>query len=101
MSGQQTIQVTLPDGLQPSAHDVELLKATFQAIASLRCECGCEWEGTLKQIEAAGWKVSWQLTWIAQAKRGEDFEQVSGATLDEVFAELSEHTRLAAVGGCP
>jgi hypothetical protein len=101
MAPTHTIEIPLPEGLQPTSHDLELLKATFQAIASLRCESGSEWEKIFHQLEADGWKVTWGLTWIAEAKRGEDYEQVRGATLDEAFAELAENTRIAEVGGCP
>jgi hypothetical protein len=101
MAPTRTIEIPLPEGIQPTRRDLELLKATFQAIASLRCECGCDWENILHQLQSNGWQVHWGLTWIAEAKRGEDFEQVRGATLDEAFAELAENTRIAEVGGCP
>jgi hypothetical protein len=101
MAATRTIEIPLPEGLEPSPHDLALLRVTFQAIASLRCECGCDWEHVLHRLEQDGWKVTWGLTWTAEAKRGDDYEQVRGATLDELFGELAEATRLTEVGGCP
>ena len=101
MANARTIEVLLPEGMSPSGLDLELIKATFQAIASLRCECGREWERVLHDLEDVGWKVKWNLTWIAEAKRGEHYERVSGMTLDEAFAELRENTHMATVPVCP
>ena len=101
MASERTIEIPLAEGLEPTSLDIELIKATFQAIASLRCECGCEWEQTLRQLEKDGWNVKWQLTWSAEAKRGEHYERVSGSTLEEAFAELNEHTRMATMPVCP
>jgi hypothetical protein len=101
MATANTIELPLPTGMQPTGLDLELIKATFQAIASLRCECGREWEHILRDLEGKGWDVNWKLTWIAEAKRGEHFESVRGATLDEAFAELKEHTHMATIPVCP
>ena len=101
MATARTIEIPLPEGMSPSGLDLELIKATFQAIASLRCECGRDWEHVLHDLESQGWKVKWNLTWIAEAKRGEHYECVRGATLDEAFAELHEHTHMATVPVCP
>lgn len=96
-----TIEVPLPEGAQPSKLDLELLKATFQAIVTLRTEGGREWEEVLRQLERDGWSVHWGLCWHAQARRGEDYEQASGKTLDETFSELAQLARLDMVGRCP
>jgi hypothetical protein len=101
MAAANTIEIPLPDGMQPTGLDLELIKATFQAIASLRCECGRDWEAIVRDLQSQGWAVKWKLTWIAEAKRGEHFERASGATLDEAFAELHEQTHMATVPVCP
>jgi len=101
MATANTIEIPLPDGMQPTGLDLELIKATFQAIASLRCECGRDWEKIVHRLESDGWAVKWKLTWIAEAKRGDNFECVSGSTLDEAFAELHEHTHMATIPVCP
>ena len=36
-----------------------------------------------------------------EAKKGDDYEQVSGKTLDETFAQLAQLARLDMVGHCP
>jgi hypothetical protein len=55
----------------------------------------------LCQLERDGWNVHWGLCWHADAKRGEDYEQASGKTLDETFSELAQLARLDMVGRCP
>jgi hypothetical protein len=101
MAGAATIQVSLPEGVKPSRLDLELLKATFQAIVTLRIGGGREWEQTLCQLERDGWNVQWGLCWHAEAKRGDDYEQANGRTLDGAFAELAQLARLDMVGHCP
>ena len=101
MAAARILEVPLPDGINPTGVDLELLKATFQAIASLRCECDSEWKKITEQLECEGWKVRWGLTWIAEAHRGEDYEEARGRTMDEALGQLQQLTRLAAVSGCP
>ena len=101
MARTDTIEVPLPEGVHPSKLDLELLKATFQAIVTLRTEGGKEWEQVLCQLERDGWSVRWGLCWHAEAKRGEDFETASGKTLDATFTELAQLARLDMVGHCP
>ncbi|HVN76904.1 MAG TPA: hypothetical protein VMT19_11340, partial [Thermoanaerobaculaceae bacterium] len=90
MAGASSIEVPLPIGVQPTHLDVELLKAAFSAIVTLRYEASSDWEAALHQLEADGWRVNWGLTWHAEAKKGDDYEQASGRTLDETFAELAQ-----------
>jgi len=99
MDGQQVLHINLPEEISPA--NVELLKATFQAIMALRCDCSSEWDRRLRELELDGWRVHWKLTWVADAKRGEDYEQASGKTLDEVFSQLQQLTRLDTLAGCP
>ncbi|MGD1146737.1 MAG: hypothetical protein ABR961_02155 [Thermoanaerobaculaceae bacterium] len=101
MAGASSIEVPLPTGVEPTRLDVELLKAAFHAIVTLRYETSSGWETALHQLEIDGWKVHWGLTWHAEAKKGDDFEQASGKTLDETFAQLAQLARLDMVGHCP
>jgi hypothetical protein len=95
------IEVALPEGVCPSTLDVELLKATFQALAALRTEGGRRWAEILGELERDGWAVQWGLCWHAEAKREGDFERAQGRTLDQTFTELAQLARLDAVGHCP
>ena len=99
MAASQMLHIPLPEDLPPT--NVELLKATFQAILSLRCDCSNEWDRTLRELELDGWTVNWKFKWVAEAKRGTDFEQACGKTLDEVFSQLQQLTRLDTIAGCP
>ncbi len=99
MAAQQVLHIRLPE--EVSASNAEILKATFQAIMALRCDCSSEWDRTLRELETDGWTVHWKLEWIAEAKRNGDYEQANGKTLDEVFSRLQQLTRLDTVAGCP
>lgn len=101
MAKPDTITVPLPPGSRPTRLDQELLRATFEAIVALRFETGREWEEALHTLEQDGWEVRWGLTWHADARRGEDFEQASGRTLDETFNELAQLTHLDTVCHVP
>ncbi|MEO8053645.1 MAG: hypothetical protein ABI768_00725 [Acidobacteriota bacterium] len=101
MLAKRTLEVPLPDGVKLDGLDLELLKATFQAIAALRAEKDRRWELTLKQLEDDGWKVKWGLAWRAEAKRGEDYEEATGATLDEALASVAQFARADMVGHAP
>ncbi len=96
-----TIEVPLPEGIVPSALDVELLKATMRALVTLRTESGHRWEVALRELERDGWAVEWGLCWHAEAKRGDDCEHAHGRTLDATFTELAQLARLDMVGHCP
>ncbi len=95
------IEVALPEGVVPGALDAELLKATFQALVTLRLESGRQWEVVLRELERDGWTVDWGLCWHAEARRGVDYERAQGRTLDGAFSELAQLARLDAVGHCP
>ena len=99
MAKSQILHIPISEDISPTG--AELLKATFQAIISLRCDCSSEWDRTLRELQVDGWAVNWRLKWVAEAKRGTDFEQASGTTLDEVFSQLQQLTRLDTVAGCP
>jgi hypothetical protein len=101
MLARRTLEVPLPESVALNDVDLELLKASFQALVALRCEKGHEWEGLLWQLKEDGWTVRWGLTWRAEAKRGEDYEEATGPTLDEAFEGLAQLVRLDMVGHVP
>jgi hypothetical protein len=101
MASRGVIEVPLPNGIEPTAIDLELLKATFQAIVTLRYECMADREECLKRLQSDGWAVNWGLTWVAEARRGEVYEQASGKTVEDALAELYQMTRLNMLSGCP
>jgi len=95
------IEIPLPDGVQASTAEVELLKVTFQAFLRLRC-ADCERQKELMQgIEECGWKVHCGLSWVAEARRGSDYEQATGETMDDALSSLYHLTRMAKLEGCP
>lgn len=96
-----SVEVPLPKGTVPSRLDIELLRATFQAMVTLRLEGSRQWEEVLCQLEHDGWSVNWGLCWHAEARRGGDYEQANGRTLDDTFSELAQLARLDMVGHCP
>jgi hypothetical protein len=101
MHARRTLEVPIPDNVKLDGLDVELLKATFQALVALRGERDRRWELTLKQLEDDGWKVKWGLAWRAEAKRGEDYEEATGSTLGEALAGVAQFARADMVGHAP
>ncbi len=101
MLAKRTLEVPLPERVELNVADRELLVATFQALVALRYEKDRRWELTLKQLEDDGWKVRWGLTWRAEAKRGNDYEEATGATLDEALSGVAQLVRLDMAGRAP
>jgi hypothetical protein len=101
MLARRTLEVPLPECVVLNDVDLELLKASFQALVALRCEKGREWEGLVRQLKEDGWTVRWGLTWRAEAKRGEDYEEATGPTLDDALRGLAQLARLDMVGRVP
>ena len=101
MPDDSTIQVRLPAGMQATPEDLEVLRTTFQTIVTLTRECGCSYHQALQAMRDEGWAVTWGLTWIAQARRGDVYEEGTGATKEEALVQLQQMTRLHVVDGCP
>ncbi len=99
MATGQTIQISVP--AEMSTTGVELLKATMEAIVALRCDCSRNWNGVLRELEREGWHCTWHLHWVAEAKRGLEYERTMGANLDETFESLKQMTHLHLVENCP
>ena len=101
MLATHAIEVPLPEGVEPDDDDVALLEALFSTIVGLRYAGSHRWEETAVQLENAGWRVHWGLTWFAEARRGTHIEQATGKTRDDALAEIWQLTRLDEVDGCP
>ncbi len=101
MQPKRILEVPIPDGVRLDAADTELLKATFQALVSLRGEKDRRWEATLKGLEDDGWAVRWGLAWRAEAKRGADYEEATGPTLGEALSGVAQLARVDMVGHVP
>lgn len=101
MAADNVIEVHLPPDMPATAQDLDVLRTTFQTIVTLTRECGCGANAHLRQMQAEGWNVDWGLTWLAKAKRGDVYEEVTGATKEEALDRLRQMTRLHVVDGCP
>lgn len=101
MLARRTLEVPLPERMELGVGDRELLVATFQALVALRCERDRRWEMIQKQLADDGWIVRWGLTWRAEAKRGNDYEEATGVTLDEALSGLAQLVRFDMAGRAP
>ena len=59
------------------------------------------WERIEQTLTADGWNVQVRLMWVAEARKGHDYEQGVGLTREEAFDQLEQLTRLDAVTGVP
>jgi hypothetical protein len=55
----------------------------------------------LQRLHDGNWDVSWGLTWIARARRDGSYEEATGASKQEVLAQLARLTSLHEVEGTP
>jgi hypothetical protein len=101
MTEPRTIEVALPDCLAMSADDLDVLRTTFQTIITL-VSGGCDGaDEHLQHMRDQGWTVGCGLTWIARARRDASYEEATGATKQEVLAQLRRLTSLHEIEGCP
>jgi len=101
MTSKRLIEVPLPDDAEPTPEDLELLETTLQAIVGLRFSGSRAWEMVEQALEDEGWKVRTRLMWVAEARKGREYEQAAGRTRDEAFAQLHELTQMDEVPGVP
>ena len=101
MQARRILEVPIPEGLDPKGDDLELLKAVFQALTALRVSQGRDWLAKVHDLEMDGWTVRWGLTWHAQVKRGEDYEEATGTTLDEALGAVSQMVAAEFAGHVP
>ncbi len=100
MAGNRIVEVRLPDGVEPTQDDVDQLLGIFEAIVALRFNRGPI--GEAEQILAGeGWAVRTHLAWKAEARKGTESEQVSGATREEALAHLLKLVRADQVISAP
>ena len=101
MQPRRILEVPIPDGVDPTGDDLELLKAVFQALTALRVSQGRDWLPKVKELEADGWTVRWGLVWQAEVKRGEEYEDATGTTLDEALGSVSQLVAAEFAGHVP
>jgi hypothetical protein len=101
MQPRRILEVPIPDGVDPKRDDLELLRAFFQAVTALRVSQGRDWLAKVSELEADGWMVRWGLVWQAEVKRGEEYEQATGATLDEALHGVSQLAAAEFAGHVP
>jgi hypothetical protein len=101
MDATKTLQVRLPAQVEPTAEDLEMLDATFQAIVALRYQGGDTWQDVERALVTLGWSVQSHLMWVAEARRGHDIEQAVARTKDEAYDQLQHLTKLDELTGVP
>ncbi len=101
MDEPRTIKVEIPICLDLPEDDLAVLRTTFETIMTL-VSGGCGGaEQHLRHLRDGGWDVNWGLTWIARARRDGAYEEATGASKDEVLAQLDRLTGLHEVEGTP
>ena len=101
MSETCSIKIELPDDLEASADNLEVLRTIFQTIITLSRECGNKSNPELQAMLEGDWKVRCGLTWSATAERGKVSEKATGPTKEEALAKLRQMTCLHEFDGCP
>ena len=101
MSEKCSIQIELPDDLEASADNLEVLRTVFQTIITLSRECGSNSNCVVQAMMEENWQVHCGLTWSATAERGKEFETATGGTKEEALARLRQLTGLREIDGCP
>ncbi|MFN7986329.1 MAG: hypothetical protein U0529_02590 [Thermoanaerobaculia bacterium] len=101
MKPRRILEVPMPEGVDPTVDDAELLKAVFQALTALRVAQGRDWLAKVRTLEEDGWTVRWGLAWRAEVKRGEEYEEATGATLDEALDTVSQTVAAEFAGHVP
>jgi len=97
----RTITVEIPACLELPADDEQVLRTTLETIITL-VSGGCGGaERHLGHLHENDWQVNWGLTWIARARRGTVYEEATGASKQEVLAQLDRLTGLHEVEGTP
>ena len=100
MSTPRTITIEVPDCIDLSPDDLDVLRTTCETIITM-ASGGCAATADLAAMREQGWAVTWGLTWIARARRQGLYEEAVGTTKDEVMARLARAVRLHEVEGTP
>jgi len=101
MTGTMTVQVPLPEHADPTREEIALLESAFQAIVGLCYRGARAWEADARALEQDGWTVRARLMWVADARKGPEYEEACGRTRDEAFAKLREFARVDHTAGVP
>jgi hypothetical protein len=95
------IEIPIPEGVELTQEQRELLEASLRAAVPLHCDNGRHHEVLRRQLEAEGWCVKATVAWCAEARRGRDLERGFGQTRDEAFEELCSLIALDQAGEGP
>jgi hypothetical protein len=101
MAGAEIIQVQLPEGAEATRGEVELLKGIFEAIVALRDRQGQAGDEIEAALTAEGWSVHTHLKWVAEARKGSELEEVTGATRAEALKHLHQLVKADQVLSAP
>jgi hypothetical protein len=101
MAGNQVIEVRLPDGAEPTREDLDLLRSIVDAIVTFRFRPDHPGEEAERTLVGEGWTVRTRLAWAAEARKGSECEQVSGATQAEALRHLLQLVRADRVLSAP
>lgn len=91
MAGNRTIEVAVPDGASARCEDLETLRGIFDAIVALGCPG--DPDGIERALTGDGWTVRARLMWVAEARRGGEYQEVSGASRAEALRHLQQLVR--------
>ncbi len=101
MTGTKTIQVPLPEHAEPTREEIALLQSALEAIVDLCFRGTRAWEADAQALEQDGWSVRARLMWMADARKGAEYEEACGRTREEAFAKLREFARVDHMAGVP
>lgn len=88
MPGNRIIQVTLPEGAEPTREDLELLQGIFEAVVTLRFRQSRMADEVECALAAEGWDVRSRLVWVAEAKKGSEHEEATGLSKADALTFL-------------
>lgn len=94
MPAKHVIEVPLPEGVEPTTDERELLEGAFRVVLSLRYGSCPEGEETVRRLVERGWTVRARPGWIVEARRAGEVEKTSGRTRCEALADLESLARL-------
>jgi hypothetical protein len=101
MTGKSSIEVRLPDDLCATGDDLDLLRRIFDAIVALRCPAAGAGGDAERALAADGWSIRAGLMWVAEGRRGSEYEQVTGASRAEALAHLQQLVEVDTVRSVP
>jgi hypothetical protein len=101
MAENRVIVVQLPKDVEPTSDDLDLLQGIFDAIVTLRFRHGEQAGDAERVLAGEGWGVRTRLAWSAEARRGNDTEQVIGATRAQALTHLLRLVRADQVMSAP